>query len=236
MTEIISNEDQEEIYKKAAYLIASAIRDMLQNKDYAVFAVPGGRSVARIFSKLKRTNVPWKQVHIFMVDERLVPLESPDSNFKLANDYFIRELISEGKLPEGNVHPFHNTASADHGTESYAEELKKLGGAYDIVLLSSGEDGHIGALYPNHHSIRDDSEYYIWMSDSPKPPARRMSMSRKLLLRAKVAIVLFIGEAKREAYIRFHDKKIKFSSCPVKLVNDIKEAYAITDIRWKKEN
>ena len=235
MAEIISNEDKEELFKKSAYLIASSIKKLLETQERVVLALPGGRSVARIFSRLKNMGVPWKQVHIFMVDERLVPLESSDSNFKLAKDYFIRELIDKGELPEKNVHPFHDTASADQGIESYGEGLKKLGGAYDIVLLSSGEDGHVGALYPNHHSIRDESEYYLWMSDSPKPPARRMSMSRKLLLRTKVVVLLFIGDSKREAYKKFQDKNINFASCPAKLINNIKDAYVITDIRWKKE-
>ena len=98
--------DKEELEKKAADIIADNINDMLTKQDKVVFAVPSGRSVAGIFKNLKEKKIPWKKVHVFMVDERFVPIEDDESNFKLAKDNFIDGLLSKGILPKQNVHPF----------------------------------------------------------------------------------------------------------------------------------
>ena len=58
----------------------------------------------------------------------------------------------------------------------------------------------MGALYPNHHSIEDRHHGFIVMHDSPKPPPDRMTSSLSLMQSADVALILFVGEAKREAY------------------------------------
>ncbi|MDK1031047.1 MAG: 6-phosphogluconolactonase, partial [Planctomycetia bacterium] len=173
------------LQRAAAELITDSIVGLLAEKELVVLAVPGGRSVSGIFALFRAQDIPWRKVHIFMVDERLVPLSDDRSNFKLAREGFTDALVAEGKLPQENVHPFvFDGSKEDSGLAGYEEELRDLGGACDIVLLSSGEDGHIGALYPNHHSFRDESEFYVAMHDSPKPPPDRMTMSRKLLLRA----------------------------------------------------
>ena len=109
------------------------------------------------------------------------------------------------------------------------KELVDLGSVYDIVLLSSGEDGHIGAIYPNHHSFDDDAEMFITMDDSPKPPPKRMSISKKLLKKTGTAIILFKGDAKKDAYMKFLDKKTPVEGLPAKLVKDIDDLYVVTD-------
>ena len=86
-----------------------------------------------------------------------------------------------------------------------SEILAEHGFRYDIILLSSGEDGHVGALYPDHHSVADQHHGFIVMDDSPKPPPERMTSSLSLMQTAEVALLLFVGEAKREAYERFND-------------------------------
>ena len=58
----------------------------------------------------------------------------------------------------------------------------------------------MGALYPHHHSIVDKHHGFIVMDDSPKPPPERMTSSLSLMQTADAALILFVGEAKREAY------------------------------------
>ncbi|MBD3313115.1 6-phosphogluconolactonase [Candidatus Woesearchaeota archaeon] len=226
----ITDDDPEELYKAAANTIKRAIKDILEKRNYAVLAVPGGRTVPKVFEQLKGMDIPWLQVHIFIVDERLVPIDDELSNFRLAKETFIDELIDSGKLPKENAHPFiYKETMPGKGIRAYEKELKVLGDSYDIVLLSAGEDGHVGALYPDHHSIDDDSEFFIRMDDSPKPPKDRMSMSRKLLLRSKTAVLLLIGESKKQAYEKLVDMSISYRKCPAKLVLDIEDSYIITD-------
>jgi 6-phosphogluconolactonase len=118
----------------------------------------------------------------------------------------------------------------DYGLADYKDEIKKFGGSYDIVLVSAGEDGHIGALYPNHHSIKNESEDYILIDDSPKPPKQRMSMSKNMFLKSKIGILLFSGEGKRNSYKNFLDDKLDFVKCPAKLTLKLPESYVLTNI------
>ncbi|MFC1755761.1 6-phosphogluconolactonase [Thermoproteota archaeon] len=229
---IIYNEKEEELYKAAANTIKNSIQDLLEKKEYVVFAIAGGRSVPYVFTLLKEKDIPWDKVHIFMVDDRMIPIDEEGSNFKLANDTFIKELVDKGKMPEANVHPYiYLKDDPDHGVPEYDEELKKYGGKFDIALISAGEDGHIGDLNPNHHSVENESEMYIMMHDSPKPQKDRMTMSKKLLLKTEVVLLLFIGEEKKESFKKFIDQNISYKECPAKLVQRIMDSYTLTNIK-----
>ena len=226
MTETVFLKDVDELSNRAAGIIEESIGKLLLNQNKVIVAVPGGRSVERIFNHLKEKKISWEKVHMFMIDERLVTIDDPESNFRLAKESFLGELIDNKVLPKENVHPF----IVDSGITNYEKELMSNGGEYDIILLSSGEDGHVGALYPEHDSIKNDSDFFISMDNSPKPPPNRMSASLKLLTNAKVAILLFFGEGKKDAYRKFLDKDIDVSLCPAKLVLSIKDSYVLTDI------
>jgi len=231
MTEIIRAKDKQEYDKIATELIAKNIANVLKSKEFVVLAVPGGRSVAGIFKEFITADIPWQKVHIFIVDERLVPLEDQKSNYKLAFDSFLGELVAKNKLPKENIHPFvYDSQSIDKGTNAYETELKKFGGVYDIVLLSSGEDGHVGGLYPSHHSFSDESEFFVYMDDSPKPPKDRMSMSRKLLLKSEYAILVYLGAGKKDALDMFLDENVSVKDCPAKIVQEIENSWIVTDI------
>ncbi len=222
----ITNGEISVLEEKAAGLIAEKINLAVNDRGSAVFAVPGGRSVKGIFNNLGKADVPWENVNIFMIDERLVSLDSEESNFRLVREFFIGELIQKGILLSKNVHPFVYLENDEKGCiDEYSEQLKRYGGRFDVFLLSSGEDGHVGALYPNHHSIKNDSENYISMGDSPKPPTRRMSASRRLIERSDVGFLLFFGEGKRNAYDNFCNKDLSVYDCPAKVIDSARESY-----------
>jgi 6-phosphogluconolactonase len=170
-------------------------------------------------------------VHFFIIDERLVPIDHPDSNYKLLQDTFINPLMQEGRIASSNANPFIlDLAKEDRGAQDYEHLLAKHGFHYDIILLSSGEDGHVGALYPHHHSIADSHHGFIVMDDSPKPPPERMTSSLSLMQTAEIAVLLFVGEAKREAYDKFKNSQYSVTDCPAKFVLEMKDATVFTDL------
>lgn len=231
MTTTISYENKNELDRDAADIVLQSINKMLIKQKTVVFGIVGGRSVSGIFKRLRTADISWEKTHIFMVDERLVPLDSPQSNFKLAKKHFINKLLMNKRLPSENVHPFvMNTFKPDFGISDYEDTLQRHGGTYDIILLSSGEDAHVAGLYPKHHSVGDESPSYIVFNDSPKPPEHRMSISRRLLVRSKVAILLFEGTTKRVAYAKFQDKQIDFNTCPAKLALLANDSYVLTHL------
>ena len=124
-------------------------------------------------------------------------------------------------------------AEADRvcGAGRYERVLAGQGFRYDIILLSAGEDGHVGALFPRHHSLADMHHGFIVMDDSPKPPPERMTSSLSLLRTAQAAVLLFVGAAKREAFDKFKDADCQIIDCPAKLVLSMKDAAVFTDLK-----
>ncbi len=231
MLTTIKEKDQDRLLQRAALLLCEKLRVMLAAQSQVNLAVPGGRNVAKIFQVMQGEDIDWQRVQFFIIDERLVPIDHPDSNYKLLLDHFIKPLVSAGRIGLGNAHPFIlDVSSPDRGAKQYEEVLAIHGFHYDIILLSSGEDGHVGALYPNHHSITDKHHGFIVMDDSPKPPPERMTSSLSLMQTAKAGLILFVGEAKREAYESFNDAVLPLTACPAKLVMSLQDATVFTDL------
>lgn len=210
---------REEVESKAVGVLVDAVKSCIEKKDVAVLGVPGGRSVRGLFAKLKAADVDWSRVHVFWVDERFVPLTDPQSNYQAA------AFIS--KVPSENVHAFDYAT----GVEEYSGELRRVADGFDAVILGVGEDGHVASLFPNHPSIKSKSGWFIRVDDAPKPPSERVSASRRLLGRASVALVLFFGEAKRDAFEKFRDDAVSVEECPAKLALAVEKCYVLTDLR-----
>ncbi len=210
---------------KAAETIAMKLNEIVSKKGRAVFGICGGTSVENIFRLLLTMEINWNQVHIFLVDERCVSLHSTDSNYRLAYNAFIKTLEEQHKLSQENVHPFIYEEGQTVGSlRKYTTKLAHFGGTFDLILLSSGEDGHVAALYPKHRSITNETKDFFIMKDSPKPPKERMTASRKLLQTASVALLLFFGKEKQKAFEKFNTP-IKIEECPVKLVQVIPDVH-----------
>lgn len=223
--------DVDSLQKNAADLLAGQISSVLDRKDIVLFGICGGRSVAGVFAHLRTRNVPWGRVHIFFVDERCVPLDSPDSNFRLAYDSFLSELVHAGLISKSNLHPFVSGTDLPSRAEEYSRELCEFGSGFDLILLSMGEDGHIASLFPHHASIRDDSsEYFIAVENAPKAPSLRVSASKKLLKRAGFSILMAVGKGKAQALEMLGDEVYNEEICPAKIVKSITSGYLLTDI------
>ncbi|MBW2998164.1 6-phosphogluconolactonase [Candidatus Woesearchaeota archaeon] len=210
----------EELFVYITDLIEDSINSILKSKDYVVIAFPGGRSAKKIYENLRNKKIDWSRVHIFLIDERKVSLDSEESNFKILND----ELLKNIKIPSENVHPYNY----DEETANYTEELFQLGGL-DITVLSAGEDGHIASLFPEHPSIFNEEEGFIDVDDSPKLPKERISASASLILESDLCILLFIGEDKRKALKTFLRGRESTEEFPATLVHSISNSYLFTD-------
>lgn len=232
MTRIIEEPDVSKLNKQAADMIAKSLLAVLKKQKTANFGVVGGRNVSDIYHRLSRMSLPFKKVHFFLVDQQLVMPHEEPNNYLLFRSVFADGLIAKKELPEDNLHPFPYHAGKDaESSRAYTNELSLYGGHFDVILLSAGEDGHIAGLYPHHHSIKNEEEGYITMHDCPKPPKDRMTASRKLLLKTKIAYLLFIGEEKRTALGRYRDDGLDMFSCPAKLVNDLPQTFVLTTLQ-----
>ena len=216
---------RQNLEKQASEIIEKEITILLNKQPFLVLGIVGGTSVSAILKNLRNKQISWNKIHFFMIDERRVPIKNNKSNFKLANDSLFEYLLKTKKINPRNIHPYDYTKQIGN----YKSELKEYGGKFDIILLSSGEDSHVAGLFPNL-TIKNKEENFIVFDNSPKPPKKIMSASRKLLEKSQVALLLFFGEGKQKAFKNFKRKNLLTNQCPTKLVNKISKSYILTDI------
>jgi len=210
---------------KAAWILAENIQTLLETKPEVVIAVPGGRSVLGILQKLAAHDVDWHRVHLFMVDERLVPINHPESNFSL-----VVESLGD-IMPAASLHPFvYDVVAEDNGVGEYERRLVQFGGRFDVVLVSSGEDGHIASIFPNHHARVAGTKRFVLLEDAPKPPPRRMTATPLLIAAAQVGVLLFFGAGKGQALKNFFNPQLSVDDCPAKLISTLSQHYILTDL------
>lgn len=216
--------NRQELEQRAASLLAEAINETLTRQPQTSFGVVGGRSVGAVLEQLGREQVDWQRVHLFMADERLVQPDHPDSNYRLVYSHVASYMIPE------NLHPFIcNPGEEQVALAGYRQKLEHVSGRLDLLLLSSGEDGHIASLFPEHETIDSPDEFFITTSSAPKPPPRRMSASAKLLSKASTAFLLFFGTDKHQAFSNFKDDSVPLRRCPAKIVRSIENRFILTD-------
>ncbi|NOZ80923.1 MAG: 6-phosphogluconolactonase [DPANN group archaeon] len=216
--------------RQAADAAASAwllerLERILAEKDHAVFGVVGGRSVSGILSLLVQEQLPWEQVHVFLLDERLVEKGSAESNATA-----IAPLFSRARF-----HPFlvdgTEQASPLPALHRYEAELAQVGRRFDLILLSAGEDGHIASLFPRHPALSDQHQGFILVEHAPKQPPERMSASKSLIASATGGLLLFYGEGKRHALEMFEDPSVPEDDCPAKIVLSLPCRRVVTDLQ-----
>lgn len=223
--------DRARLDRQAADLVAEAIEARLRTAPRVVLGLVGGRSVGGIYAELRDRPLPWDKLHFFLADERLVPVTSDESNWKLVAADLLASAQAEGRLPKAGQHPFpFDPDRADAGIPAYDAALDALGGRFDIAVLSAGEDGHTASLFPNHPSVRADAPGFVLVEDSPKPPPRRVSASRPLLGRTTMGVMVFYGESKRDALRLFESPETGVFECPSRVVGEMERGVVLTDL------
>lgn len=229
--ETIFEKDTETLNKKTLEVFETEIKALLKEKGEINIGIPGGNSVKGLFTELKfAENINWEDIKIFLADERLVDITHPESNYRNAHSTFISRLTEKEILPEENVHAFFVQDFKGQAKRNYEREIEDAFGVYDLILLGVGEDGHIASLFPNHPALDSEEEYTILIDDAPKEPRERITISPKMIAKAKVVMLFFIGENKKEAYENFKNSKISEKECPAKLALKAKKTIVITNL------
>lgn len=151
-----------------------------------------GGSAALIFlGALREADVDWSRITLFWGDERAVPPDSPDSNYGLAEQMLLKPL---GARAPAAVRMEAEIPDLKFAAKQYA---KVLPSALDLLVLGVGDDGHICSLFPGHKALAISDVSTIAIEDSPKPPARRLTLSLPYVIRSRHIWVVAVGERKR---------------------------------------
>lgn len=170
-------------------------------------ALAGGGTPKLAYSRIAQAQesatrlLPWERIHIFFGDERCVPPNHPDSNFRMARE----ALLSRVPIPLANVHPLRGGEPPDEAAaaaeidlraffELHAGEPPRL----DLVLLGLGSDGHTASLFPDTAALRETTRLLCanWV---PKLDAHRLTMTYPALNSA--GEVLFIAAGVEKAQV-----------------------------------
>ncbi|PKW25250.1 6-phosphogluconolactonase [Phycicoccus duodecadis] len=190
----------------AAARLVVALVDALAVREVAHVSMTGGSMGSEIVRSLvalpARDAVDWGRVHVWWGDERYLPAGDPDRN-DTQND---AAGLSTLCLDPANVHRVPGpdaTGSAEEAAATYAHTVRSTGtGAFDVMVLGVGPDGHIASLFPHHPAAGTQGEIAVAVHDSPKPPPDRVSLTLECLERSREVWFLVSGADKADAVRR----------------------------------
>ena len=142
-----------------------------------------------------RESIAWDRVHVFFGDERGVPPDRPESNFRMVNE----ALLARVAIPAGNVHRME--AEKDDVERAADEYAMLLPPALDVLVLGIGPDGHTASLFPGSPALRERRRRVV-PARSPKPPERRLTITPPVMAAARRVLVLAAGGDKADAVAR----------------------------------
>jgi 6-phosphogluconolactonase len=150
----------EDVARAAAERFVVLVDECLQSKSYFSVALAGGNTPRRLYELLAtdafKHEIEWARVHIFFGDERAVPHDHPDSNFRMAHE----ALLSKISIPSENVHPMNGAGDVVENARDYERDLKKFFSGVgwprlDLVLLGLGKDAHTASLFPGSSALNE---------------------------------------------------------------------------------
>jgi len=204
--DVIEFDDLEALSAHAAVLVGTLAARAVAARGLFSLALAGGATPRRTYELLAGdAAMPWENTHIFFTDERAVPADDPDSNFRMARE----ALLSRVPVPPGNVHPVgiggfspgidaagYERVVRDFFLRNCPGELQDR--ALDCVLLGMGADGHVASLFPGGPALAAKSQIIHAVPEPVgEPELPRVTMTLPLINTARNVVVLIQGPAKR---------------------------------------
>ncbi len=165
-------------------------------------AVSGGSTFAKLFRhwapSVRERVLHGERMRFFLVDERKVPFEDPQCNWKPCYE----ELLVPAGLAEQKAH--HVTTAAAYAS-LLASEFGDAPVVFDQVYLGMGEDGHTASLFPGKPTLHDMGSIVLDVIDSPKPPPERVTLGLKPIQQSRRLITVALGAGKVEMVRRLRE-------------------------------
>lgn len=204
--EVVVCRDRDDLGRQtAARFLRYAMKAVAARGRFSV-ALSGGSTPKTLYQTLAKppfaAEIPWKGVHLFWGDERAVPPDHPDSNYRTAYE----TLIAHVPIPAENVHRMPAEKSdLQAAAEAYEETLRAFfhpppgeAPSFDLVLLGIGPDGHVASLFPGSPALKERKRWVIAVDAAPLK-SRRLTLTLPVLDHA--ARVFFLAAGKEKATI-----------------------------------
>ncbi|KAJ3736986.1 hypothetical protein DFJ43DRAFT_1048680 [Lentinula guzmanii] len=187
-----------------ASFVVKAQKEAIDKKGRFTIALSGGSLPKQLSGLIGNHAVKWDMWQVFYADERVVPLDHPDSNHNLCT----AELFSKVPIPTANIRTIDPTLLSDieELSDAYEQELIREFAqkdaarfpVFDLILLGVGPDGHTASLFPGHELLAEEDRWVAYIEDSPKPPPKRITLTYPVINHALKVVFVAVGEGKAE--------------------------------------
>lgn len=228
---VIAESADEVIDRLAADLVQHAEGCVREFGDFHL-ALSGGSTPEPLYQRLMFDpdfrRLPWRRTHLWVVDERCVPLADARSNFRMIAE----TIVDHADIPPEQVHPM--LASQPEADSAYERQIRetlawreKGQDRLDFVLLGMGVDGHTASLFPGSEALRE-AERLVRLNHAPTAePPERMTMTYPLINAARFVAALVTGAGKARTIQRVCDPAVSADEIPIKGVNPLQG-----ELRW----
>jgi 6-phosphogluconolactonase len=193
--------------RAAAEQVTTIIEDAVRARGVAMVSLTGGHTPQHLYELLAdpcqpwRARILWERVHLLWGDERHVPPDHPDSNYRMAHD----ALVAKVPIPPEQVHRMRGELEAEEAARAYELDLAdtfraagRTDQTFDLMLLGLGDDAHIASIFPGSPVLHERTRRVAapWV---PHLEAYRITLTPPALVDARRIVMLVEGPKKAEA-------------------------------------
>jgi 6-phosphogluconolactonase len=187
----------EELAQAAAREFAARAAEAIDERGRFAVVLAGGstpRATYELLARDYRDTIDWKEVHVFFGDERSVPPDDDDSNYKMARESLLDHV------PIGSVHRMQGELPPDEAAEAYEQDLRDFFGSedlprFDLILLGTGPDGHTASLFPETSALEVHDRLVV-ANPVLKLETTRITLTVPAINAARAVCFLVAGENK----------------------------------------
>jgi 6-phosphogluconolactonase len=216
--------DIEELSRKAAVEFVRLARDRAAAGRFAV-ALSGGSTPRALYALLAsaefQPQIPWPRVHFFWGDERAVPPDHPDSNYRMA----FEALLSKAPVPAENIHRIESELAPEEAAARYEKSLRDFFAledsawpVFDLILLGLGDDGHTASLFPGSAALAETRRLVVAVYVE-KLKTHRITLTLPVLNRAANIFFLVAGSSKAAIVADVLQKKTGPATLPAQRID-----------------
>jgi 6-phosphogluconolactonase len=183
-------DDAGAIVRKLTRALVSLARSVIEERGEFRVALSGGSTPRPVYAALAlQPDLAWEKWRIFFSDERCVPPDDAQSNYRLARE----TLLEHVPIPPDRVHRMRGELDESEAARLYEAELGL--GPLDLALLGMGQDGHTASLFPGSPALEERGRLVV-PSLAPVEPRRRLTLTLRALDGARAAWFFICGENK----------------------------------------
>jgi len=188
---------------KLAEFVAGLLNTLIAETadgEYLTLALSGGSTPKQIFRYITSHDTiktRWEKVRFFWVDERCVPAEDDESNYKMTRQNLLENLA----VPEGNIFRIHGENDPEKEAVRYSSiiagnvPVENNWPRFDILLLGLGEDGHTASIFPGNTALFQSSKI-CEVATHPKSGQQRITLTGPVINNASHVIFMVTGPGK----------------------------------------